>query len=79
MSQDTSYLQEETRRQRRVILHTHPEFHSLLVPIPVKKRRKCLRCNISFVSSHNGFRFCGSCRHRNATSTVRSSVTYKTE
>lgn len=43
----------------------HPYFYSLVCHTQPKQKRRCLRCQKEFISSHRGNRVCGACVVKN--------------
>jgi len=45
---------------------TYPDYYSHVVAKVPKKKRKCLKCRMEFISAHYGNCCCGSCAAQNA-------------
>ena len=54
---------DEVRRIQRDDLHPDHHFYSLVRPYEREKKRKCLRCQQPFRSSHRGTRVCSVCQN----------------
>jgi ribosomal protein S27AE len=47
-------------------------FYSLVKPSTAKKKRRCLKCSVVFLSANYGNRVCGSCAAQNNRASMRA-------
>lgn len=61
---------------KKVYVGEDSYFYSLVKPTTPKKKRVCLKCGTTFMSSNYGNRCCGSCAAQNARAAVRAEMVY---
>ena len=54
------------------LLDSNDYFFSLVKPTTARKKRRCLRCAVVFLSSGHANRVCGSCAAKNNRSSLRA-------
>lgn len=49
------------KTEKNPIMESYDYFYSLMNTLHGRRKRKCLRCSKSFISSNSGNRICGTC------------------
>jgi len=58
------------------LIEENSYFFSLISPTTVKKKRRCLKCGIEFLSANYGNRVCGSCVAQNNRASIRAGESF---
>ncbi|MBF0198004.1 MAG: hypothetical protein HQL32_09845 [Planctomycetes bacterium] len=58
------------------LIEENEYFYSLVKKANPKKKRRCLKCGIVFLSAHYGNRTCGSCAAQNSKAPNRAQQVY---